>query len=29
MTKHAYQLTTRWTGNLGQGTATRRAYARD
>jgi len=29
MTTHTYDLTTRWTGNLGQGTATYEEYSRD
>lgn len=29
MTEHVYELTTRWTGNLGQGTTAHRAYTRD
>ena len=27
--KHAYEVTTLWTGNRGQGTADYRAYGRD
>ena len=27
--QHHYQITNRWTGNLGQGTSTYRAYSRD